>query len=334
MSIKLKNLHILVVEDLAPMRELTTSVLKTLGVGQVSYATDGENGFEAYRRVRPDIVMTDWQMPHKDGIELTKLIRTSPISPDKTIPIIMMTGYGSPLKISTARNAGATEFLLKPFSSNDIHKRIQHVIKSPRDFIVTKDYAGPDRRRKENDDVSGINKRTNPEGYLQKIKSNNLLQNKVGLFAVDAETLAKSQNVLDKNNFKFAPIALMFLAQLRDGLGIVKAEEFTNRRSIERLTDPVMQIKANARIFKFELLGDLASIMLGFLENMNELDSDSIAIVEAHHRTLLHIINDDLQGDGGKIGDSLRDELNAACKRYTNSRIARQQSALKSAMGN
>ena len=115
-------------------------------------------------------------MPKMDGLALTKLIRTSPQSPDKTIPIIMMTGYGSPHKISAARDMGVTEFLVKPFSAVDISKRIMNIIKSPRDFIITPQYAGPDRRRKIDTGLSpnGYNNRTNPEGYKEKIKSFNL----------------------------------------------------------------------------------------------------------------------------------------------------------------
>ena len=149
MGLNLKNLHVLLIEDIAPMRELTSAILKAQGVGRVSHASDGEKGFDEFCKCCPDIVITDWQMPAMNGIDLVKMIRTSQLSPNKTVPIIMMTGYGSPLKISNARDAGVTEFLVKPFSACDISKRILHIIKSPRDFIVPPTYAAPDRRRKE-----------------------------------------------------------------------------------------------------------------------------------------------------------------------------------------
>jgi len=330
MSLKLKNLHVLIIEDIAPMRELTSAVLKAQGIGTISYATDGAKGFDAYCRLRPDIILTDWQMPQIDGLALTQLVRTSPRSPDKTIPIIMMTGFGSPLKISNARNMGVTEFLVKPFSATDISKRILNIIKNPRDFIITPTFVGPDRRRKKDEGQSpdGQNNRVNPKGYTNIIKANHLLQAKVGMGVVDEDNINKSQSLIEKNNFNFAPIARDFLAQFREAINIAKSEPITNRKSIERLIDPVMQIKANARIFKYGLLGDLASILLNFLEGMNELDKDAMDIVEAHYTTLSRIVTSEMQGDGGKDGKALEEEFDAACKRYVQSRIIRQREAL------
>ena len=146
---------------------------------------------------------------------------------------------------------------------------------------------------------------------------------------VPEESLLKSQNLIEKNNFNFAPIAKQFLKQFRAALDIAHTEQYTTRKSIERLIDPVMQIKANARIFKYELLGDLASIMLTFLEGMNELDEDAMAIVEAHHLTLSRMVDDEMQGDGGPNGKSFEEELRAACKRYSQSRIVRQRKAME-----
>lgn len=169
-------------------------------------------------------------------------------NPDKTVPIVMMTGYGSPSKISSARDFGVTEFLVKPFSAVDISRRILNIIKSPRNFIITPNYAGPDRRRKVDVGTSplGVNNRTNPEGYKEKIKSNHLLQAKVGMGSIPEDTITKSQSIIDKNEINFVPIATGFLNQLREGLDDVYKTHHSNRRAIETLIDPVMQIKANA----------------------------------------------------------------------------------------
>lgn len=329
MALNLKNLHILIVEDIAPMRELTTSVLKAQGIGRISYAPDGEKGFDMFCHLNPDIVLTDWQMPIMNGMDMVKQIRNNPRSPNKTVPVIMMTGFGSPVKISDARDNGITEFLIKPFSAKDLSKRLLHVIKSPRDFIITPNYSGPDRRRKESPPPNGSDLRGNENGLKERIKANHVLQAKVGLGVIDEETIAKSQSIIEKNNFNFAPIAAMFLEQLRDGLTTAKKEAVTNRKSIERLVNPVMQIKANARIFKYELLGNLAAVMMHFLEHLNELDTDALEIVEAHHKTLFHIITSEMQGSGGPIGQSLETELESACKRYMNTRITRQKERMQ-----
>lgn len=330
MALNLKNLHVLIVEDISPMRDLISAVLKAQGIGKVSYAADGEQGFDAFCRLNPDIVLTDWQMPIMTGIDMVKKIRENPRSPNKMVPIIMMTGFGAPLKISRARDNGVTEFLVKPFTARDISKRILHIITHPRDFVYTPDFSGPDRRRRsENKMYSGPERRKADLSPANKIKANHILQAKVGYGIVDEETIQKSQTVLDKNTFNFAPIASMFLAQLQDGLDIATHEKETNRRTIDRLINPVMQIKANARIFKYDLLGNLANTMLNFLEMLNELDDDAHDIVSAHKKTLTHIINSDMKGSGGDIGEKLENELSAACTRYMNSRIIRQKERMQ-----
>ena len=336
MALNLNNLHVLIVEDISPMRDLTTAVLKAQGIGKVSYAADGEKGFEAFCHLNPDIVLTDWQMPIMTGMDMVKLIRTHSRSPNKMVPIIMMTGFGSPTKISSARDSGVTEFLVKPFSAKDLSKRILHIIAQPRDFIATDKYKGPDRRRKSNPTAlafSGKDLRTTELPADKKIKANHVLQAKVGYGVVDEEKLTKSQSIIDKNTFNFAPVAYMFLGQLNDGLEIAKNEQVTNRRSIDRLINPVMQIKANARIFKYDLLGNLANIMLNFLERLNELDKDSIEIVDAHKKTLTHIVSSEMKGNGGSMGSSLETELDAACTRYMNTRISRQKEKMMLIMG-
>ncbi|MCD8493875.1 MAG: response regulator [Alphaproteobacteria bacterium] len=155
MGFRFEKLSVLVVEDTGPMRKLICSVLDTLGVGRTVTANDGNHGFTMFCNERPDIVITDWHMEPVNGIELVQKIRTSPASPNKFVPVIMVTGYSAVPRVAQARDTGATEFLVKPFSANDLAKRIAHVINKPRDFIEAYDYFGPDRRRRKPDDYRG-----------------------------------------------------------------------------------------------------------------------------------------------------------------------------------
>jgi len=160
MSFKFDRLNVLIVEDTVPMRKLVISVLDTLGVGTIHTATNGESGYDLYCKENPDIIITDWHMIPTTGIELVNKIRNSPDSPNKMVPIIMMTGYSAMPRVSEARDSGATEFLVKPFSANDLARRIAYVINKPRDFIETQDFFGPDRRRRTLENFSGSLKRS------------------------------------------------------------------------------------------------------------------------------------------------------------------------------
>lgn len=168
MAFKFGNLSVLVVEDTAPMRRLITSVLETLGVGQVFEADSGEAGFEIFRRESPDIVIADWHMEPMNGIEFTQQVRTNSLSPNRMVPVILVTGYSALSRVAQARDAGVTEFLVKPFSANDLAKRLAYVINKPRDFVDSADYFGPDRRRKANPHYTGPGRRTDDGGAEQR----------------------------------------------------------------------------------------------------------------------------------------------------------------------
>ena len=147
MGYKFYNISVLVVEDNEPMLEITKSLLATFGIGHIYGEKNGKDGFEAFKMINPDIVIADWMMKPMDGISLTRLIRNDPSSPNKFIPIILMTGFSEKRRVIQARDAGVTEFLVKPFNARELYKRIVQVIERPRQFVRAPDFFGPDRRR-------------------------------------------------------------------------------------------------------------------------------------------------------------------------------------------
>lgn len=155
MAYDFKKLSILIAEDVDPMRKILVSVAELLGVGNVLTAADGEEAFNIFRKNNPDIVLTDWVMEPMDGIALVKEIRTNMLSPNRMVPIIMLSGYSYTERVNVARDAGVTEFLVKPFAAKDLANRIGYVINKPRDFIDCETYFGPDRRRKINAKYKG-----------------------------------------------------------------------------------------------------------------------------------------------------------------------------------
>lgn len=155
MSLKFEKLSVLVVDDTVSMRNLIVSVLEALNVGNVYQAANGEQGYGLFCQHKPDIVLVDWLMEPMNGIELTEKIRNDTDSPDRMTPIILITGYSAKPRVVEARDAGVTEFLVKPFAAIDLTKRIQHVINNPRNFIDYNGYFGPDRRRKQDENYTG-----------------------------------------------------------------------------------------------------------------------------------------------------------------------------------
>ena len=149
MTYKLDDVKILVVEDMLPMLTLTKSILQIFGFRKITAARSGEEGYAAYLKEKPDIIITDWLMDEMDGLELIKKVRTDPNSHDPYIPIVLMTGYSDRPRVEKARDNGMTEFLTKPYASRDLYNRIVQLVEKPRQFVDSEEFFGPDRRRRE-----------------------------------------------------------------------------------------------------------------------------------------------------------------------------------------
>lgn len=157
MGLDLSRLTVMVVDDNAHMRRIVKEILRSLGVTQISEAVDGADALKAMRVVSADIVIADLDMRPLDGLEFTRLVRTAADSPDPYVPIIMLTGHTEAYRVVQARDAGVNEFLAKPISVKGLYARIHSIIRRPRQYVRTKGFAGPDRRRRDrNPDSMGL----------------------------------------------------------------------------------------------------------------------------------------------------------------------------------
>ena len=146
-GIDFNKLRFLICDDNAHMRRILRTLLHSFGAREAYEAEDGATALEMYHHYVPDIVITDWAMPIFDGLELTQMIRQPGANANPFVPIIMLTGHSEKRRVTAARDAGVTEFLAKPISAKGLYERIVNVVASPRPFIKTATYFGPDRRR-------------------------------------------------------------------------------------------------------------------------------------------------------------------------------------------
>ncbi len=160
MAYQFDNVRVLVVEDNRHMARLVRTLMSSIGLRNVTIAHDGAEAFEALMSNYYDLLITDLAMEPIDGLEMTKMIRNSSDSPNPTIPIIMMTGHSERHLVEEARDVGTTEFLCKPLTAQNLYKRIIAVIESPRFFVRTGSFFGPDRRRRQGGRYKGGDRRT------------------------------------------------------------------------------------------------------------------------------------------------------------------------------
>ena len=161
----LAQMRVVAVDDNASTRRLVHTILLGGGVGRVHTFADGYQALGVLAEINPDILFLDWQMPGLDGLALTRIIRAAAIKPDPRIPnpqapIIMLTGQRRECDVETARMAGVTEFVAKPFAPAALMRRIKAVMTRSREFVVSDGYVGPDRRRRASPTYGGPPRRT------------------------------------------------------------------------------------------------------------------------------------------------------------------------------
>lgn len=145
---RISQVGVIIADDDRRISVIVREVLESLGFKNIYLSNDGSDALRIIRKEKIDMLITDWKMSPMDGINLVKFIRTSDESPNRLLPIIMMTGNVEREQVEIARDVGITEFVIKPFSAKTLMSRIVMLIEHPRSFIISKKFIGPDRRRR------------------------------------------------------------------------------------------------------------------------------------------------------------------------------------------
>ncbi len=120
-----KTMKILVVDDFPTMRRIIKNLLKDLGFENVDEAEDGAMGLEKLRNGNFDFVVSDWNMPNMDGLEMLKAIRADPAL--SKMPVLMVTAEAKKENIIAAAQAGANGYVVKPFTAAILEEKLNKI---------------------------------------------------------------------------------------------------------------------------------------------------------------------------------------------------------------
>jgi CheY-like chemotaxis protein len=151
----LQSLQVLVVDDNPHMRSIVIAILNSAGIRMIREVADGAAALESLHATPVDLAIVDFKMFPLDGVAFTRLVRNSPESANPYLPIIMMTGHSDRARVQEARDAGVTEFIVKPVTAKALLARVQSVIFRPRVFVRSDSYFGPCRRRSTGEGYAG-----------------------------------------------------------------------------------------------------------------------------------------------------------------------------------
>ena len=120
-----KNMRFLVVDDFNTMRRIVRNLLKELGFNNVEEAEDGVDALGKLKAGGFDFVISDWNMPNMDGLQLLQTIRADAAM--ASLPVLMVTAEAKKENIIAAAQAGASGYVVKPFTAGTLKEKLEKV---------------------------------------------------------------------------------------------------------------------------------------------------------------------------------------------------------------
>ena len=120
------NMDVLVVDDYKTMVRIIINLLREIGFKNMDEAADGSSALALMAQKEYGLVISDWNMEPMSGLQLLKEVRANPSF--KKIPFIMVTAEVKLENVVAAKNAGVSNYIVKPFSADTLRQKISAVL--------------------------------------------------------------------------------------------------------------------------------------------------------------------------------------------------------------
>jgi len=120
------SIRFLVVDDFSTMRRIIKNFLNDLGYTNILEADDGKTALPKLKAGEVDFLITDWNMPGMQGLELLRLVRGDPAM--KKLPVLMVTAEAKREQIVEAAQAGVNGYVVKPFTAATLKEKIDKIL--------------------------------------------------------------------------------------------------------------------------------------------------------------------------------------------------------------
>jgi hypothetical protein len=285
MAIRPSAISVLVIEDSSFHRKMAVETLRGVGIGQIEALASAAEALKAAPRLKPDLILSDWIMPDIDGMALVRLIRRGETAFVRHVPVILMTAQATEETVEKARLAGVDEFVGKPFSIGAITTRIEAVLTRKRRFVDGANYAGPCRRRRDEDEY---------EGPLRRLMDDD----PVSAIATDDEARARLKAMLSQGN------------------ALAREAGPENRGALRSLLSLAAEIGALVASLRDPLLAAAAQSLTGYIEAVGASAAYSPDVVAAHVAAMEQLVS------AAGINEELRIEVLRALNELVAKRLA------------
>ncbi len=343
------RLLVMVVEDNEYMLDIFITALKRMGFTRTARAKNvkeavdflraGGKSFSGGEQV--DIIISDLIMGAASGQHLLQWVRDDKASPNRFMPFIMISGAADRVNVETTRDKGVSEFIVKPFSVESVYKVLQRIIDTPRQFVTTHNYFGPDRRRssKAGPPESGERRRSDeshgtivyskdriekaakpsdvwffklPNFLKQKMGSNALKQD----FVIPISVLQIAEAELKREAEGFIGWAKEYLERLGRQVTDAKAQVGERAKHFDEINLIAHELRGQGGTFGYPLITVFAKSLYDVTKPPCSNDDAMLEIVKAHIDAMRAVMREQIEGDGGEIGQALFKSLKLAVAKH------------------
>lgn len=326
-NVRFGKIHILIVDSDSCLSQAVAHTLRAMGFGNVQHVKTASDAVRIIRAQPVSFLITEWDIKGSSGVDLVRFLRRSPDSPNRSIPIIMLTARGEIHDVEYARDMGITEFVVKPFSAHTLFSRIERIIDQPRGFVVANAYVGPERRRRGLPPPGMADRRTiqavvsspSPEAFKAPPGSPPLV------FPADysiRQTLGGGQplaalitpEILKDAQKAIAALGEDSLQWIREDLAALQRasaalQKLYSAMVFEALLEATLSIKARAGTFDYSMASDVARLLFLFLSaDFSPTNPRHLIIIDKHIQVLTVIFAQKIKERAG-LGAELYSEL-------------------------
>lgn len=351
---KFDRVSVMVCEDNAFVRRTLEDVLRQFGFERITLLKNGQEAIESLKLLKqaknpgPDLIIADLVMAPINGLLLCRWCRSAKETPNRMVPFIMLSGAADQDYVGSARDLGATEFLAKPFSGETIYKKLLEVIDFPRQFVMTQNYFGPDRRRKkdpppdENERrekteedctvVYSAEKMTKPksDSDVFLFKPTNYLREKCAGGKINplergempTALIEEAEKKLERATLDFTKWAQDYLGRLSDLCTQALLEPGRRTQQFVEINQVALELRGQGGTFGYPLISVFGKMLFDSTRDGCREDDAQVEIVKAHVDAMRAVLREKIAGDGGEIGNELIKALREGIEKQEKARKA------------
>ena len=161
---------------------ITAGMLEGFGLTKQKVVDSSEAAQAAIGQNPYDLIICDASLTGGSAVDFIRWLRHLEDQPQRLVPVVVLTGYGSRNEVESVRNAGANVIVKKPMAANVLYDRLRWVAKGTRVFVESATYIGPDRRFKNVGLPGGVGRRsTDLSGNIGEATESNLSQDEIDM---------------------------------------------------------------------------------------------------------------------------------------------------------